>query len=45
MPRFIGQGLLKKLVKYFSEASINTFIDVTKVEEFRIVLSEQEINH
>jgi hypothetical protein len=43
VPRFIGQGLLKKIIRYLSESAINNFIEVTRVKEFEMVIEKSEM--
>jgi hypothetical protein len=38
IPKYIGQNLLKKIIKYLTECSINNFMDVMREKELEIVI-------
>jgi hypothetical protein len=43
IPRYIGQGLMRKVSRYISSNSLNHLLEVTKRIPFEVVLTEQEI--
>jgi hypothetical protein len=43
VPRYIGQGLLRKVSKYFRDNGLNNLLEITKETEFSIVLSRKEM--
>lgn len=43
IPRFVGQGLLRRVSKYFRENALNNMLEIVKHCEFKISLSKLEI--
>lgn len=43
IPRYIGQGLLRKVSKYFRDNGLNNLLEVIKETEFSITLNQKEI--
>lgn len=44
IPRYIGQGLLRKVARYFKDHAFNNLLEVVKEVPFAIQLTQPEIH-